>query len=152
MPIIQLQTNIQAPKEVCFNLSRSIDLHIKSTEHTREKAVAGRTSGLIELNETVTWRAKHLCVWQNLTTKITEFKYPEYFVDEMVAGAFRFFRHEHYFETADEGTIMKDIFHFESPLSILGRLANTLFLTRYMHNLLIKRNQVIKETAESQLP
>ncbi len=149
MPVIYLQTKILAPKEVCFDLARSIDLHVKSTAPTGERAIAGRTSGLIKLGETVTWRAKHLGIWQNLTTKITEFKYPDYFVDEMISGAFHSFRHEHYFENADEGTSMKDVFTFISPLGWLGKLANTLFLTHYMQQLLIKRNQVIKEFAEN---
>ena len=59
MPRIELNTEINAPINVVFDLSRSIDFHIKSTEQTGEKAVAGKTSGLIDLNESVTWRAKH---------------------------------------------------------------------------------------------
>ncbi|QNF31619.1 SRPBCC family protein [Adhaeribacter swui] len=149
MPTIQLQTFIQAPKAVCFDLSRSIDLHVKSTAHTGERAIAGRTSGFIELGETVTWRAKHLGIWQNLTTQITEFKYPDYFVDEMVSGAFQSFRHEHYFKNTATGTTMTDVFTFISPLGWLGELTNALFLTSYMRRLLEKRNQVIKGTAES---
>ena len=45
-------------------------------------------------------------------------------------------------------TIMKDVFVFESPLGILGKLFNWLVLTRYMTELLTLRNKVIKETAE----
>src|ERR1700759_359494 len=95
--VIELSTMIDAPIQVCFDLSRSIDLHIESTKQTGEKAIAGRTSGLIEMGESVTWRAKHFGVWQNLTSKITEFKSPDYFTDEMVSGAFKSFRHEHLF-------------------------------------------------------
>lgn len=148
MPIIRLETNIQASKELCFDLARSIDLHVLSTKHTGEKAIAGRTSGLIKLNETVTWRARHFGVWQTLTSKITELNQPDFFVDEMVKGAFQSFRHEHYFASEKDGTLMTDVFAFESPLGWLGQVANVLFLTRYMRNLLQKRNQVIKEYAE----
>lgn len=149
MPVIRLETIVQTPQEICFNLSRSIDLHMISTKHTGEKAIAGRTTGLILLNETVTWRAKHFGIWQTLTSKITELNYPEYFVDEMVSGAFKSFRHEHHFKTTDNGTIMTDIFAFTSPLGLIGELANLLFLTNYMRILLQKRNQVIKEYAEN---
>lgn len=74
MPCISLTTEIKAPIERCFDLSRSIDLHVVSTSGTDEKAVGGRTSGLIEKNETVTWQAVHLGVKQNLTSLITEFE------------------------------------------------------------------------------
>ena len=120
-----------------------------STAETGEKVIAGRTKGLIELNETVTWRAKHLGVWQNLTSKIAEFNSPYYFVDEMVSGAFKSFRHEHHFEESKNGTLMKDIFTFESPLGPIGLLANKLFLTKYMTYFLEQRNKTIKEYAES---
>ncbi|MBW4889725.1 SRPBCC family protein [Mucilaginibacter sp. HMF5004] len=150
MPVIRIETLINAPVGVCFDLSRSIDMHVASTRHTGERAVAGRTSGLIELNETVSWRARHFFVWQTLTSKITRMDRPVLFVDEMVSGAFKAFKHEHYFIPAEHGqTLMTDIFNFESPLGWLGILANQLFLTRYMEKLLVKRNEIIKTTAES---
>lgn len=63
-----------APPEVVFDLARSIDLHKLSTAHTGEEAIAGKTSGLIELGETVTWRARHFGVMQTLTSKVTGFE------------------------------------------------------------------------------
>ncbi|MBV8388870.1 MAG: SRPBCC family protein [Mucilaginibacter sp.] len=149
MPKIILTTTINAPIEKVFDLARSIDLHMESTKQTGEKAIAGKTSGLIELGETVTWRAKHFGIWQTLTSKITEFDRPNLFVDEMVSGAFKSFRHEHRFTASGDQTIMKDVFEFESPLGILGRMFNKLILTGYLKKLLVKRNRVIKETAES---
>ncbi|HVS94493.1 MAG TPA: SRPBCC family protein [Mucilaginibacter sp.] len=148
MPKIELKTEINAPIEIVFDLARSIDLHIKSTKHTGEKAIAGKISGLIGLGEAVTWRAKHFGIWQNLTSKITEYDRPNYFVDELVEGAFKSFRHEHRFSEANGHTIMKDIFVFESPLGVFGRLFNLLVLTRYMTRLLKERNRVIKKAAE----
>src|SRR5882757_2811493 len=148
MPIIELATHINAPIGQCFDLARSIDVHVASTRHTGEIAIAGRTSGLIELNETVTWRAKHFGIWQTLTAKVTEMAAPYFFADEMVKGAFKSFRHEHHFAEHKGYTLMTDIFVFESPLGILGKLADMLFLKRYMCNLLVKRNVVIKEFAE----
>src|SRR6478752_6011997 len=106
MPIIKLQTSIQADKKIVFDLSRSIDLHQISTAHTNEKAIAGKVTGLIELHESVTWEARHFGVTQQLTSKITEYDYPNYFVDEMVSGAFKRFKHEHHFEDDSGKTIM----------------------------------------------
>lgn len=150
MPRIELQTEINADKEIVFNLSRSIDLHQLSTAKTDEKAIAGKTSGLIGLNESVTWRAKHFGIYQNLTSKITEFEAPNFFVDEMMKGSFKSFKHEHHFTEIKSGTLMNDLFAYTSPFGILGKLADALFLKKYMTDLLTERNRVIKEVAESE--
>ncbi|MBB6111545.1 hypothetical protein SAMN05421821_112167 [Mucilaginibacter lappiensis] len=149
MPVIELATHINAPIGKCFDLARNIDVHVASTRHTGETAIAGRTSGLIELGEWVTWRAKHFGVWQTLTSKITELEYPNFFTDEMVQGAFRNFRHEHYFFAIKEETLMKDIFRYESSY---GTIFDLVFLQNYMCSLLEKRNMVIKEIAEAPQP
>ncbi|MGV8995175.1 MAG: SRPBCC family protein [Flavobacterium sp.] len=149
MPTIHLQTQINAKRPLVFDLSRSIDLHKVSTAHTDETAIAGVTSGLIGLNETVTWRAKHFGVYHKLTSKITEFDQPYYFADEMVNGIFKRFKHQHYFEDHHGGTLMTDLFEYRSPLRILGRAADKLFLKKYMTELLEKRNATIKEFAET---
>lgn len=149
MPIIELETRINAPIEVVFDLSRSIDLHVKSTAHTNERAIAGRTSGLIGPGEEVTWEATHFRVRQRLTSRITQFDRPRYFRDSMVEGAFRSFDHDHIFESVDSGTLMKDVFDYSSPFGLLGRLADAMFLKRYMTRLLRIRNALIKSVAES---
>jgi|SRR3569833_2033134 len=148
MQKIELLTEINAPVEKVFDLARSIELHVESTKHTGEHAIAGKTSGLIELGETVTWRAKHFGIRQSMTSKITGFDRPNYFVDKMVKGAFKSLSHEHRFSYSDGRMLMKDIFMFESPLGILGRFFNWLIFTRYMTWLLEERNRVIKEAAE----
>lgn len=148
MPTIKLITTINAPIDVVFDLSRSIDLHKISTAHTNEEAIAGRTSGLIEIGETVTWRARHLGLLQELTTHITAFEQPHYFVDEMVSGAFKSFKHEHIYSQDDGATIMEDIFNYKSPYGIFGKIADILFLKNYMEKLLCDRNAVIKDFAE----
>ena len=151
MPKIELRTLIKAPAEICFDLSRSIDLHMISTQQTGEKAIKGKTFGLIELGESVTWKAKHFGIWQELSSEITAFQRPIFFVDEMVEGAFKSFRHEHHFTQKEKGvTEMTDYFHFQSPLGILGRMANKLFLESYMRSLLQQRNLFIKNAAESE--
>jgi ligand-binding SRPBCC domain-containing protein len=149
MPFIELTTQIQAPPERVFDLARSIDAHIASTHGTHERAVAGRTSGLIGSGETVTWEAKHFGIKQRLTVKITEFDRPFLFGDEMLKGAFSSMRHIHRFFQHDGGTTMKDEFFFAAPLGILGWVAERLFLTRYMRGFLLHRSNVLKDLAES---
>jgi ligand-binding SRPBCC domain-containing protein len=150
MPTIHLTTFVAAPPERVFDLARSIDLHRKSMSHTNEEAIAGTTSGLIGLDETVTWKAKHLGKTRILRSKITAMNRPLSFTDEMVDGDFKSIRHEHHFKRIDNGTLLIDLFSFESPYGGLGRLANRLFITGYMKKLLELRNQSIKEYAESE--
>lgn len=149
MPIIQLQTGIEASRELVFDLSRSVDLHQISTRHSHETAVAGITSGLMGLNDSVTWRAKHFGIYQQLTSTVTAYDRPNFFADEMVSGAFKSFRHDHHFQETETGTLMLDTFAYRSPFGLLRRLADALFLKRYMTGLLEKRNAVIKEYAET---
>ena len=150
MPLIQLETKIEAPPHRVFDLARSIDAHVESTVATKERAIAGRTTGLIEPGETVTWEARHFGVRQRLTVRVTAFDRPHAFSDEMTRGAFASMRHSHQFLPDGTGTLMKDEFHFSAPLGPLGRIAEWIFLTRYMASFLRSRNQALKELAESQ--
>ncbi len=149
MPKIVLETIIDAPITRCFDLARSIDLHMISTSKTQETVIEGRKEGLIDMGEIVTWKAKHFGVWQTHTSKITGYEYPIYFRDDMLKGTFRSFIHEHYFKEKNEKTIVSDICCFESPLGIFGKIFNSLVLTRYMKRFLEERNQIIKQYAES---
>lgn len=149
MPTIHLTTFVAAPAQRVFDLARSIDLHRKSMAHTDETAIAGTTSGLIGLQETVTWKAKHLRKIRIFKSKITAMEPPLSFTDEMVEGDFKSLRHEHHFKRIDNGTLLIDVFTFETPYGGLGRLADRLFLTRYMRTLLELRNKTIKEYAET---
>ncbi|PCJ64155.1 MAG: cell division protein [Bacteroidetes bacterium] len=144
MPTVYLTTVIKAPIEQVFDAARSIDIHQQSMSHTNEQAIAGRTTGKIELGESVTWEAIHFGIKQNLTAKITEMKSPHTFTDEMVHGAFKHFKHTHTFTFIDNFTIMKDTFTYTSPLGPIGKLADILFLKRYMTKLLTKRNDALK--------
>lgn len=146
--IIHLTTHINAPINKCFELSISVDVHQQSTGNTREKAIAGVTSGMMELNDTVTWEAVHFGVKQQLTSKITKYQYPFYFVDEMVNGVFKKIYHQHVFTESGDTTTMTDIFEYAAPLGLLGKLAEKLFLNRYLKNFLIERNNYIKLLAE----
>jgi ligand-binding SRPBCC domain-containing protein len=148
--MIHLITKIKAPVERCFDLSRSIDLHQISTTHTKEKAIAGVITGLIGLNETVTWQAKHFGLTQTMTSRITEMERPYMFVDEMVKGPFKAIKHRHAFKAQGEITIMIDDFQYSSPLGVVGRLFNYFILDKYLTRLLIDRNLVIKDYAESE--
>ena len=119
-------------------------------ESTNETAVAGTISGLINENETVTWKARHLFKTRQFTSRITTMQRPVFFIDEMIKGDFKSFHHQHHFKTVANGTIMIDIVEFESPYGSFGKIANMVFLKKYIERFLTKRNNVIKEYAETQ--
>ena len=150
MTEIVLITNINAPIQIVFDCARSVDIHQLSTAKTNEKAIAGRTSGLCELGDEVTWRAKHFGIYQILSSKITKLKAPFYFQDCMIKGAFSFIKHDHFFEELNGLTQMKDVFSYGVPYGILGKIFDKIVLKQYMTDLLMTRNKVIKEVAETE--
>jgi ligand-binding SRPBCC domain-containing protein len=150
MARIEFVMRIAAPPERCFDLSRSVELHTRSTAATGERALAGRTSGLLGAGEEVTWEARHFGVRQRLTSRITVFDRPRHFRDSMVRGAFRRFDHDHFFvPDGAGGTVAREVFDYEAPLGPLGWLAERLFLTRYMRRFLESRSREVKAVAES---
>lgn len=143
-----LETLIAASPSEVFDASLDIDAHLASMEESGEEAVAGVTSGIIGLGETVTWRAKHFGVTWRMTSKITELERPDRFVDEQTSGPFKRFRHVHTFETKGEKTMMRDHIEFDAPLGILGDLVERLILGAYLPKLIEERNEYLRTELE----
>jgi ligand-binding SRPBCC domain-containing protein len=148
LTVIDLTTDIDAPIERVFDLARDLDLHARSMAHTGERAVAGKTTGRVEVGDTVSWRARHFGVWWSLTSRITAVEAPIRFEDTQDRGPFAWFRHEHRFERIGDATRMHDHWEHRSPLGPLGRLVDALVLGRYMRSLLVMRNLALKREAE----
>jgi ligand-binding SRPBCC domain-containing protein len=149
MAIVEVTTRIAAPVERCFDLARSIDLHVRSTSGTSESAVAGVTKGLIADGEQVTFRGRHFGMWREMTSRITAFHPPRHFRDSMVSGPFERFDHDHFFEPDPAGTVMIDRFDFIFRRGLLGRLIERLLLERHFERFVTTRNQFLKGIAES---
>jgi len=149
MARIELSLHVAAPQERCFDLARSIEAHTHSTSATGERAVGGKTSGLLSFGDSVTWRARHLGVWQKLTSRITAYERPDHFRDSMESGAFASFDHDHFFAPTAGGTLMRDVFEYRAPFGLLGRVAERLFLTAYMKRFLQRRLYDLRDLAES---
>ena len=149
MPRIEVSLHVSAPQERCFDLARSIEAHTHSTSATGERAVGGKTSGLLSLGDSVTWQARHLGVRQKLTSRITAYERPNHFRDSMVSGAFAYFDHDHFFARSARGTVMRDVFEYRAPFGPLGRVAERLFLTAYMKRFLRRRMYELKRLSES---
>ena len=151
MTTINLTTKIKASKKTVFDDSRNIDVHQQSASKSNEKAIAGITSGLINLNETVTWRGKHFGFYLTHKSRITAMDLYDYFVDEMEEGKFKTFKHEHFFEEENGVTIMKDKLQYETPFGILGKLFDVLFLKKHLTKFLLERNKTLKEVSENNI-
>jgi ligand-binding SRPBCC domain-containing protein len=149
MATIHLTTKIKAPKQTVFDASRNIDIHQQSASKSKEKAIAGITSGLINLNETVTWRGKHFGFYLTHKSRITTMNLYDYFVDEMEEGKFKSFKHQHFFKEKNGITIMKDHLQYETPFGIFGKIFDVLFLEKHLTKFLLERNKILKETAEN---
>jgi ligand-binding SRPBCC domain-containing protein len=147
---IQLETRIAAPAQRCFLLSLSIDLHVDSTASTRERAIAGVTTGLIREGESVTWRGRHFGFMLSHTSTITRYEPPDFFQDVMTAGMFSSFEHDHRFQQQNGETVMNDELRFTAPLGIFGLAAERLVLRSYLVHFLRERNEFVKQVAESQ--
>lgn len=149
MPVIRNTISIKAPIEVCFDLARNVEIHPKTTKKTKEKAVGGVTTGLLEEGDTVEWEAVHFGIKQRLTSKITEMNRPNEFKDIMVKGAFKSFIHTHTFVASGNETEMIDRFDYLSPLGFFGKAADFLFLESYMQKFLSDRAKELKKIAET---
>jgi ligand-binding SRPBCC domain-containing protein len=149
MPTLILETRIDAPAEICFDLMRDVRLHTKTTAHTNERAVGGVMDGMIGLGQTVTFEGTHFGMRQRLTVKVVEFERPRLFVDEMINGNFRSFKHIHEFTDTDGVTLMRDTVVWTSPFSFVGRIVDKLLLEPHLTHLISTRNAKLKEIAES---
>lgn len=133
------------PQPELFDRARSIDAHTNSMSRSREKAIAGTTTGLISLGQQVTWRAWHFGIPMRMTSRITDMEAPNYFVDQQIRGPFQRFRHVHEFSQDDGVTTMTDRIEFAAPLGPLGRIAEKLVLARYLKKLIETRNRYLVE-------
>jgi ligand-binding SRPBCC domain-containing protein len=149
MTTIHLTTKINAPQKTIFDASRNIDIHQLSASKSNEKAIAGVMTGLINLNETVTWRGKHFGFYLTHKSRITALNHHDYFVDEMEEGKFKSFKHEHFFEEKYGTTIMTDKLCYETPYGFFGKLFDVLFLKRHLTDFILHRNEVLKNLSEN---
>ncbi|MDQ2794022.1 MAG: SRPBCC family protein [Bacteroidota bacterium] len=148
MARIELEMLVQAPPTACYALALNVQAHLESTRQTGERVLEGPTSGQLQLGDVVTWEARHFGIRQRLTVRITAATPPYHFRDELVRGAFKTLRHDHYFEAVEGGTRVRDVFEFSSPFGLVGRLVDKLFLQRYLTGFLRTRNAALKQSLE----
>jgi len=150
MPIITLETLIDAPAEICFDLMRDIRIHPESTAKAQKRVSAVAAEGLIGLGQTVTFSGKHLGFRHRLTVKVVEFERPRLFVDKMTTGTFSSFQHVHEFFPHGTQTLMRDTLEWIMPFGIVGRIADKLLIAPHLKQLVAARNAKLKQLAESE--
>lgn len=64
------------------------------------------------------------------TTEITSLNKPHIFVDEQIAGPYKFWHHQHVFEVTDDGVLMEDIVNYKLHGAVFGRIINALFVKK----------------------
>jgi len=147
---VLVETSIAAPPGVCFDLARDVGAHAQSASFSQERVIEpGRMHGLLELGDMVTFEGVHFGIRQRATAKIIAMDRPRVFVDELVKSTFRSMRHVHEFVPIDGGTLMRDILDWRSPLGLLGRFADKLFVERHMRWFVETKQRALKEIAEA---
>jgi hypothetical protein len=149
MEKIEFSTNIKAPIQRCFDLARSIDFRKISLDELNEESVAGCTTGLIGPNQHVLLQSTVGGVRLSTDLKIEKFNPPFFFSYEIVDSAFHSIVHDYYFYDISEETVMINHLYYRTRWGLAGDLFNFLFLHKYLTRLITKRNDLLREFAES---
>lgn len=149
MPKIRMETRVETPLQRCFDLARNIGLHLEAARDSGEKVIAGKTSGLLALDDEVTFEAKHFGIKWRMTSKITRFEPPHRFDDRMLEGPFGAWNHTHRFVEDDGATLMIEEVDFRSPFGPVGALVDRIFLGGYMTRFLEHWAGQLKAAAEN---
>lgn len=84
------------------------------------------------------WHWMFFCIPAKWRVRIAELKPGRYFIDEMVSGPMKSFRHEHLVEEVPGGTLYTDRVHYRA---VGGRLAEALFVDHYMERIFAARHR-----------
>ena len=137
---IEVVTDIDAPRDVVFDLELDMDVHSASLAASGETATTSTGRPLLALGDEVSFRARHFGLVWHLTSRITAYEPPHRFVDEQVRGPFRALRHEHVFDDLGDGrTRMTDRMTVSAPAGPLGALVTRVLLAPYLRRLLERR-------------
>ncbi len=149
MITVRHEVRIRAPAERCFDLARSVDLHVDSATAIAARAVGGKTHGLSGSGDETKWSARFCGVRFAMTTRVEDFATPTGFGDRLTRGLLRRFEHAYRFKAQpDGGCTMSDELTIEAPFGPLGRLAERFYLSRRMLTLVRRRLEYIRRVAE----
>jgi ligand-binding SRPBCC domain-containing protein len=78
-------------------------------------------------------------------TVIQEYEPPHRFVDVQTQGPYKTWRHEHRFDEAPGGTLLRDYVQYELPFGILGVVTHRLIVARQLRRIFDYREHAIGE-------
>ena len=70
--------------------------------------------------------------WVSEITQVLEKKF---FIDEQRVGPYQIWHHQHFFETKNNGVLMKDIVTYKVPFGILGVIINKFFIRKKLESI-----------------
>ena len=140
---LNITTRVAAPAELVFDASLQVDVHTRSMAASSECVVGGVSTGQLRLGDEVTWQGRHFGRSWRMTSRITAYERPTYFVDEQITGPFSVWHAHRFQQQPDDTTLMSDVIDFAAPYGPLGRLVDVLILDGYMTKLIATRNQYI---------
>lgn len=76
-------------------------------------------------------------------TEITHVEEGSYFVDEQRVGPYKLWHHQHFLESTEKGTIMKDIVTYQPPMGVLGSLMNSIVIKRKLNEIFDYRTNAL---------
>lgn len=148
---MRLTTLIEAPIQRCFDLYRSIDLHVDAYQHAGERVTGALTSGLVGPGDTASFHMRAFGMPYRMAVTVVRFDPPHHFRDSQTEGFFARADHDHHFEVAGgSATLVTDVFAYETRFGIAGRLADRLAIARYVKWTISRKNVNVKRVAESE--
>ncbi|MBX2860776.1 MAG: hypothetical protein KTR14_06050 [Vampirovibrio sp.] len=149
--MITLRKTIQisAPIHRCFDLVRSVDVHVETGKIIQARAEGGKTTGLPEVGDETHWSAKFFGIRFYIATQVQELSSPTRFQEGWIKGFFQVFEHEYLLEEYNGITTVTDIFRFESPGWLISRIVDSFILEPQMRFVQAQRLDIIQRIAES---
>ena len=149
MQLVQ-QIIIRAPIIRVFDLVRSVDAHTATSSTIGGQAVAGRTSGLAELNDVTTYSARFFGLRFKLATRVTALNPPHSMTETLARGLFSEFGHVYTLRPLESGAVeLTDLFSFRSPAGVIGALFDRMILKPVMIRAMTDRLEGLRQIAES---
>jgi len=84
-------------------------------------------------------------------TEITQVNAPNFFVDEMRFGPYRFWHHQHRFSEDDDGVIAEDIIHYAIKGGPFGQLLNRLIVRPKLNEIFAFRSFALDSLFHSKI-
>ena len=84
-------------------------------------------------------------------SEITHIKEKQYFIDEQRVGPYNIWHHQHFVESTEKGTLMKDIVSYKPPFGIIGDMVNAPIIRKKLDEIFDYRSKALNELFEESI-